>query len=180
LAPRATALQRILLVDDPSHTTVSTDDGMRPARVGERHSFDQLAAALASKAGVPAVVRDDFAGAVEPGTAVIIDPSLVQRLLRDAAEARGRTVVVGAAREAIGPMLALQGFAAVVEAQQFWKWRSEGPADAAVYGDLDLASRLARDVQLTPLGDSRFGRIRIDGGDLPGLLADYLQLIAER
>jgi hypothetical protein len=39
-----------------------------------------------------------------------------------------------------------------------------------------VAPLLGRDIVLTPLAGGRFGRIRIDGGDLPGLLGDYLSV----
>jgi hypothetical protein len=177
VAGAITGLRRILLVDDPTSTTVITATGTRPAWAGERHAFDALGKALTSATGVPADVRTDFAEAVQPGTALVIDPSLLERLVAERGEAVAWTVVVDAPREAVAPMLELQGVAGVVETHQFWKWKTAGPANAALYGHLTVAAQLDRDVEVTPIGDGRFGRIRIGDGDLPGLLGDYLRVL---
>jgi hypothetical protein len=165
-----------VLVDDPSGTTVSGPQGARPARPGERHDLDALAEALSRSTGAPAEMRIGFAGADDPGAAVVIHRSMLDRLLGEPRlrDAVSRTAVIDVPREAVVAMLELQGVGAVVEANQYWKWRTGGVADAAVYGDLSVVPSLTRAVEVVPLGDGGYGRIRIDGPDLPGLLGEYL------
>ena len=159
----------IVLLDDPSGTTVSTSEGSRDALPGEAHHFTALAEALSRHTHLPVEVRAPGA-ALDPGTAVVVHVSQLDRL----AGSPARVAVVDVPRAAISSILTTHPTAVVVEHHQYWKWKTGGPADAAVYGDLRIVPRLGHEVTVTPLDGDRFGRIRIDGPDLPGLLADCL------
>jgi hypothetical protein len=164
-------VRQILLIDDPSGMTVSTSEGTRDARPGEVTRFDVLAEELSRQTGLPAEVRTDPTEAVDPETAVVVSVSQLHLLPAGSA---ARAVVVDVPRHDILSMFTVHGVAAVVEYQQYWKWRTGGPADASIFGDLSVVPRLGREVTVKPLDDDRFGRIRITGEDLPGLIAGYL------
>ncbi len=83
--------------------------------------------------------------------------------------------MVGARRDAILPMLELNGVAGVVEANQYFAWMARQPADAAVFASADTAATLGPTVEVTPLANPAFARLRIDGGDLPGLIGSLLR-----
>jgi hypothetical protein len=167
-------VRRILLLDDPSGTTISTADGTRAALPGEAHRFAELAEALTLHTGLPAEVRDEPAGALDPATAVVVHASQLDRLPATAT----RTAVVDVDRRAVLATLERGDVTAVVEHHQYWKWKTGGPADAAVYLEVSLVPRLRHEVTVTTLDDSRFARVRINGDDLPGLLADVLRAAA--
>lgn len=169
-------LRQILLVDDPTGASISTSTGTRDALPGELHRFDVLAAALTRHTGIPAEVRRELPGIVDSATAVVVHAAQLERLLAEpgAKGAAPRTAVVDVPREAVRPTLERHEVAIVVERNQYWKWKTSGPADAAVYVDLRVVPRLRHEVLVTPLDGGRFGRIRIDGEDLPGLIADVL------
>ncbi|HYN93133.1 MAG TPA: hypothetical protein VES42_04725 [Pilimelia sp.] len=172
----STALRRIVLFADPAGTTISTSGGTRAALPGEVHDFGALAAALTRHADVPAEVRgdlDDAAGLADPGTAVVVHASQLHRLRTPETGAAAVTAVVGVRRADVVSVLGRRGVVAAVEEHQYRKWQTGGAADAALYCRLDRLPRLRRTAAVTPL-DGGLGRVRIAGGDLPGLLADYL------
>lgn len=80
--------------------------------------------------------------------------ALLDRLLAQLPAVARRTAVIDVAREAIEPMLALKGVAAVVETHQYRAWKNGEPADAAVYGDLAAAGLIRR--ELTPVAEGRY------------------------
>ena len=53
---------------------------------------------------------------------------------------------------------------------QIGKGPAHGVPVASIFGDIRLAPRLGLPVEVTPHAGWRFGRLRIDGEDLPGLI----------
>lgn len=159
----------IVIVDDPAGAMVSAGGDTRDALPGETHHLAELADALSRHTGLPVEVRRSH-GALGAGTAVVVHASRLGRL----AGPPRRLAVVDVPRPALLPTLAAYPTAVLVEHHQYWAWEAGEPADAAVHADLRLAPLLRHAVSVTPLGDGRFGRIRVDGPDLPGLLAACL------
>ncbi len=172
-----TGFARILLIDDPAGATVSTHELTRPAEPGEAYDFSTLAADLSTATGAASAVQSALDGVTDSRTAVIVHASGLGRLLAAAegTDLATRTVVVGARRDAILPMLELNGVAGVVEANQYFAWMARQPADAAVFASADIAATLGPTVEVTPLANPAFARLRIDGGDLPGLIGSLLR-----
>jgi hypothetical protein len=168
------------LVDDPSGTTISTHALTRPADPGEAHDFERLAVALRAASGLAVVVQGDLSNVADDRAAVIAHASDLAWLLgaADGADLAARTVVVDAPRPSILPMLELRGVAGVVEAHQYFQWKAQEPADAAIFAGADDLARMGVAGDLSPLANPAFGRLRIDGGDLPGLIA--LLLVTRR
>lgn len=178
---QSTGLRSIILLDDPTGTTVTSNGQTRPAKSGEWYAFEALAAALARNTGVPALVTATLPDTLEPGAALIVPASQLESLLTLLAvrDTVVFTAVIDVVRKVIPQLLTLRGVVAVVEHHQYWAWKTGERADASIFGDLSVVSRLHREVTVTPIGDGHFGRIRIRGEDLPGLLGDYLAAIME-
>jgi hypothetical protein len=164
----------IVILDDPTGAMVSIAGDTREALPGETHHLAELADALTRHTGLPVEVRRSN-GALAPRTAVVVHVSQLARLAGVAPE---RLAVVDVPRQAILPTLAAHPTAILVEHHQYWAWEAGEPADAAVHCDVRIGTLLRRETTVTPLGDGRFGRIRVDGPDLPGLLADCLAIEA--
>jgi hypothetical protein len=172
-------LKRIVLLDDPTGGTIVTGGVIRPATPGEGFGIGALADALSRYAQVPAEVSANIPQGIEPGTAVIVPAPQLDRLLADLGQ-HGETAliaVVDVDRKSILNALAAEGVGAVVEHHQYWAWRTNERADASIFADVSVVPRLRRAVTVSPIGNGPFARIRINGGDLPGLLGDYLAAV---
>lgn len=169
-------LRAIVLLDDPTGTTVISDGETRPAKPGEFYSFEALGEALARSTGAVTEVRATLPEILEPGTVLIVPARQLEKWLTDLAvrDSSSMIVMVDAERQSIAQSLTVSGVVAAVERHQYWAWQTGERADASIFGDLRSVSRLHRNVTVTPIDNGPFGRIRIDGEDLPGLLGDYL------
>lgn len=169
------ALRRIAMLDDATGRTVTNDGQTLPAKPGERYSFERLADALTRATAVPAAVSGTLPQALEARTVCVVPAYQLERWRTEfaARNVRPYMVVVDAARESIEQLLKA-GVAAVIEHHQYWAWKTNEKADASIYGDLSIVPYLQCYVTVTPIVTSHFGRLRIEGEDLPGLLGDYL------
>lgn len=177
-----TALRRIVLLDDTTGCTVTSNGQTLPAKAGEGYAFQRLAEGLTRVTGVAASVGDTLPQVLEPGTVCIVPTYQLERWQTELAarNARPAMIVVDAAREKIAQLMESGSVAGAVEHHQYWAWKTNERADASLFGDLRLVPSLQREVTVTPLGAGRFGRLRIEGEDLPGLLGDYLLAFISR
>jgi hypothetical protein len=170
-----TVIRSIVVVPGGAHVTHVSDRGAVPVPLRTARRFDELAAALGRRVGVPASVSDAADPPLQEGTVVVCRPDVLHRL----AEAVGGTlpwvIAVDLDRTAILERPEALGLAGAVGVADYFDWLNSAPRPAAIFGRKEIASAIGATVDTRPLQSTpRYTRMTRDGGDLPALLGDYL------
>jgi hypothetical protein len=160
----------------PGAATVSRTTGTGTVAVPIRQAgrFDDLAAALGARLGVPAEVDPDRPVVPGAGTIVVCRPDVLHELARSHPAALPWVVGVDVLRNRVLDQVELHSLAAGVSSLDYSAWVYGDGKDPAIYGRRDVAAAIGATLSTDPLEVGvRYGRITTTG-DLPELLGSYL------
>ncbi|CAL9463813.1 hypothetical protein SUDANB95_02678 [Actinosynnema sp. ALI-1.44] len=168
-----TGLRRVVVVPGDATVTDVSDAGAVCVPIRAARRFDDLAAVLGARLGVPAEVSDDWSGLEPtPGIVVVCRPDGLWRL--ENSDALAQVVVVDMPRGEVLTRTEELGLAASVQSPDYQAWLS-GRGPAAFHGRAALAASLGATTSDNPLErGTRYARLTFPHADLPAALADYL------
>jgi hypothetical protein len=170
-------IQRIVVA--PGNATVTRVSSGGSVRIPIRRAgrFDDLAAELSRRLGVPAEVRETGPVMPSTGTLVVCRPDVLYDLVDTRPATLPWVVGVDLLRRDALDQAETHGLAAAVSLVEYQSWVDGEDRQPAIYGRRDAAAKMDAAVDSMEIGP-RYARITSPAAtSLPALLATYLSTV---